>query len=99
MLHTLNNTHFTLISSRYRSVNIEIEGPILSVQVQHDADGSYIIQQSLDGVNFADVPDTQVYYTANTPSVQTFVECQHGARMRIAATTIINSALILSQNA
>lgn len=99
MLHTLNNTHFTLQNGRYNSVYIDIEDTTLTVQVLHDADGSYIIQQSLDGVNFADVPDSQVYYTANTPSVQTFVECQNGARMRLSATTVINSALILTQNA
>lgn len=95
-LITIKSTENTLVSGKYYSPAITIEGESMTVSILHTADGSATIQQSIDIENWSDVDNSTITFVANTAKVQAFVEITPKTAIRVVSTANISITKILS---
>lgn len=93
MILTLESNKFTETEGVYYSTEFLLEEEnLVSVVVWLDEAGTFSMQQSIDGENWADVPDSTV--SCNLMGLQVFTDCDYKLHYRIKANQIVTEAKI-----
>lgn len=95
MILTLTGSDFTLDAGFYYSHEFrqDEKDTLITVGMWLDANGTVSMQESLDGVDWIDVPDSTI--TCSPIGLQTFIDAHFDLFYRIKADQIVTKAQIL----
>lgn len=94
MILELTGASFTDVAGTYYSPPFKqgVEDTLMTVAVWLALAGTASMQESIDGIDWVDVPDSSI--SCNLHGLQTFIDCQYDLLCRIKTTQAVTKAKI-----